>query len=660
MANKRQTLHSDYWLDDLNNYYSISKSITKEIELLKMSMFRRSVANYVQITTGKRIPVYFAGDTSYTTGESICIAANIKDTKTIDITVGLALHESSHLVYTDFELLSQLWMDIPDSIHKMAEALHISKNELTSTCKFLWNYIEDRYIDRLFFNKNVGYRPYYVELYNKYFNCKMISNALKSNLYRTLSIRSYVYRISNLTNSESVLDALPNLDKIANCIDLKNISRLKQPVDRRDCAFEVVELILLSIQDKYVHDVQDDTCDDVDDVDDVDCTSTNNNSVNLRDLFDSSSIQESVNADIDNGIDILNDIGNDDSMSDTMVKRIQGLEKKQRELITDEITKKSVSKLDLSRLKTLEESDVKLVPVGTDFFKRSGISDGYIECVVYNHVTCDFLTSNDFHLHANQTYEHAHNEKIITDGISAGIKMGRQLQLRNQEIVEKFTHKNDGRIDRKLFHEAYLGIENVFYTTLTTKYKPVTFHIDVDMSSSMAGPKWSKTLKLLVTISKAIDMLDNAELTIGMRTLGAHTLPYHYIVYDSKKDHFSKIKNYFKYISPANFTPEGMCFEAILGRLSKINLEKSNFFINISDGKPYMPRVYNSNERSFSALCYSDIIAEDYTRRQVNKIRNLGYNVISYFISESNVPYQSDMTSFRRMYGQDSQFLNIN
>ena len=280
MANNRQTLHSDYWLDDLNNYYSISKSITKEIELLKMSMFRRSVANYVQITTGKRIPVYFAGDTSYTTGESICIAANIKDTKTIDITVGLALHESSHLVYTDFELLSQLWMDIPDSIHKMAEALHISKNELTSTCKFLWNYIEDRYIDRLFFNKNVGYRPYYVELYNKYFNCKMISNALKSNLYRTLSIRSYVYRISNLTNSESVLDALPNLDKIANCIDLKTISRLKQPVDRRDCAFEVVELILLSIQDKYVHDVQDDTCDDVDDVDDVDCTSTNNNSVN--------------------------------------------------------------------------------------------------------------------------------------------------------------------------------------------------------------------------------------------------------------------------------------------------------------------------------------------------------------------------------------------
>jgi hypothetical protein len=73
-----------------------------------------------------------------------------------------------------------------------------------------------------------------------------------------------------------------------------------------------------------------------------------------------------------------------------------------------------------------------------------------------------------------------------------------------------------------------------------------------------------------------------------------------------------------------------------------------------------MPRVYNSNERSFSALCYSDIIAEDYTRRQVNKIRNLGYNVISYFISESNVPYQSDMTSFRRMYGQDSQFLNVN
>lgn len=654
MATMKQTQHSDYWLDDINSYYQTNDSASKELELLKMSMFRRSIANYVQITTGKRIPVYFSGDTSYTTGKSICIAANLKDTKSIDITVGLALHESSHIVHTDFSLLSQLWMDIPDAVHILAEKLHISKNELSSTCKFLWNYIEDRYIDRISYNKNVGYRPYYVELYNTYFHCPLITKALVSDLYRTLSIRSYLYRISNLTNPSSVLDALPNLDKISKCIDLPNIIRLKNPTDRRDCAFEVVEIILSSISDKYMSD----SCDL--DVDDSDVESVNSNSTNLRDLFDTSSIQDSVDIDSGNVVDVLDDIGGDDSLSPTIIKRIAGLEKRQRDLIIDNVSKKSASKSDLSRLKTLEESAVKLVPVGTEFFKRIGIDDGYIECVVYNNVSCDFIRSPEFCLSDGQDYVNAQNDKVITAGISAGIKMGRQLQLRNQEIVEKFTHKNNGRIDRKLFHEAYLGIENVFYTSLTTKYKPITFHIDVDMSSSMYGSKWDKTLKLLVTLSKAIDMLDNVELTIGMRTVGANTLPYYYIVYDSKKDHFSKIKNYFKYIMPSQFTPEGLCFEAILDRLSKVDSEKSNFFINISDGQPYMSNVYNSNEKKYTGEYYTDYDAIRYTRNQVNKIRKMGYNIISYFISYGDSVYESDRNAFRTMYGQDSQFLNVN
>ena len=39
---------------------------------------------------------------SYTDGKSVTIAGNIKP-ETFDQTVGLALHEGSHIAYTDFQ-----------------------------------------------------------------------------------------------------------------------------------------------------------------------------------------------------------------------------------------------------------------------------------------------------------------------------------------------------------------------------------------------------------------------------------------------------------------------------------------------------------------------------------------------------------------------------
>ena len=70
-----------------------------------LAKVQKGITNFVRILTEKEIPVEYAttGD-SMTDGETVYIASNIKE-DTIDYTVGLALHEASHVLLTDFSYL---------------------------------------------------------------------------------------------------------------------------------------------------------------------------------------------------------------------------------------------------------------------------------------------------------------------------------------------------------------------------------------------------------------------------------------------------------------------------------------------------------------------------------------------------------------------------
>ena len=72
-----------------------------------LAQVQRGITNFVKILTGKDIPVEYAtsGD-SMTDGETVYIASNLKE-DTIDYTVGLALHEASHVLLTDFAYLNK-------------------------------------------------------------------------------------------------------------------------------------------------------------------------------------------------------------------------------------------------------------------------------------------------------------------------------------------------------------------------------------------------------------------------------------------------------------------------------------------------------------------------------------------------------------------------
>ena len=130
---------------------------------------KRAIGNFVRIVSGENIPVRFMsrGD-SYTDGKTVSISSYINE-KNFDHVVGLALHEGSHIAYSDFDMFS--------------EVRHVKKirswdvtPERMEFYRGMINYVEDRRVDSLVFKSSPGYKGYYHTLYSKYYNHKKIGN----------------------------------------------------------------------------------------------------------------------------------------------------------------------------------------------------------------------------------------------------------------------------------------------------------------------------------------------------------------------------------------------------------------------------------------------------------------------------------------------------
>ena len=238
MINKGKNMssinYSSFWMD--NDWDNRRTSIFDEDEIVEkpkvdvvaLAGYRRAISNFVTIVTGESdIKVNFttAGD-SYTDGKTVTISSKLDD-KLFDSSVGLALHEGSHIKLSDFNFLKNLEYEIHEELYLLGEKKGFSRSEVMSHVKNLLNYVEDRRIDNFVFTTSPGYKGYYHSMYDKYFYSKIIDKALQSTEHTDEVIESYMFRIINLTNVNTNLNALNGLREIWNTIDIKNIGRLK-------------------------------------------------------------------------------------------------------------------------------------------------------------------------------------------------------------------------------------------------------------------------------------------------------------------------------------------------------------------------------------------------------------------------------------------------
>ena len=103
--------YSNFWFDRQTSIVDDLFADDTDVEVkpqknyIQLAAHQRAIGNFVRIVSGENIPVKFAsrGD-SYTDGKTVTIGAKVSE-KNFDQTVGLALHEGSHIAFSDFKLL---------------------------------------------------------------------------------------------------------------------------------------------------------------------------------------------------------------------------------------------------------------------------------------------------------------------------------------------------------------------------------------------------------------------------------------------------------------------------------------------------------------------------------------------------------------------------
>jgi len=647
--------YSDYWLDDDDIYQDdIDVGSSVNFNLIKLAVARRAVSNFVNILTGKSVSVYFSseGKDNCTDGKTVYLSADILEKSDFDPAVGLALHEGSHVVLSDFDLIKTLWTKVDRSLYDLAQPLQVSKDEVAVLVKTCLNYVEDRYIDWYVYNNAPGYRGYYLALYEKFFDSPKIKVMLKSNLYRVPCIESYETRMINFTNENTDLDALPGLREIARVINLSNIQRLTTPKDRLNVAMEVAKIILSNITEHKKKDS--DPSED----------GLKGEGESVDDALGGKNTDPVPN-------DVKNDSSFDPEVSESKNKQIKKAIQKQKDFLNGNIKKKKVNKKEKKILDAIEQSGMTLVKSGSDYLK----SDGYysVDTILVTKLTKELIETDVFPLkyvvynHHIGRYDstavlNQDNQKAVNAGLVMGAALGRKLQIRSEVNNTKYMRKPVGKIDRRILSELSFDNENVFHTIDVSKYKHSYIHISVDASSSMRGDKWTKTITSVVAICKAASMIDNLRVTVSFRTTfnssnsNCSSNPYVIIGYDSAVDKISKIKSLFPYLYPNGSTPEGLSYEAIMKHLPETSIESDYYFLNFSDGEPAMNYTTQNGDR----ISYSQESAAIHTKKQVTKIKNNGYSVLSYFIKNDDYVNPNSVELFKKMYGTNASFINPN
>jgi len=672
--------NSSFWYDyDVDDNVDIltGEEIKPGKDYVKMAATKRAIGNFVRIVTGENIPVvYNTKDESYTDGKTVTISGNIKD-KDFDPTVGLALHEGSHCLLTDFDLLKQDNFDeyiksnfnIPEIAEKYGHYESIwddekdqyvnthtintrhAINQVAHTLKQILNYVEDRRIDYFIFKNAPGYQGYYHSMYDKYFHASIIDKALQSNEKTDLDLESYMFRLINITNSNRDLNALPGLKEIWSILDLKNIDRLKSTSESLDIAADIYKVVERNITKPEPQ--SNDNGGDTNGGEESKSNSSNQSSQESTEVELSQNDIEQLAENIVNNNQPANNgkASKAIELSDSQKRSLDKAIKKQKELLNGDVKKSNLSKKDKNNVQAISDSgsDQKTVGKGLpkNWYDHTGAGT---DCLVIKNISNNLAESNVYQTFSkNYSWRIESNEEAINKGIVLGSKLGRKLQVRNDERTLKYSRLNKGKLDRRLVASLGHGYQSVFQQVFEERFKPAIVHISVDASGSMSGSKWENAQIATVAIAKAASMVQNLEVVISYRSteeIGRKLTPAIFIAYDSRKDKITKIQSLFKYITCPGTTPEGLCFEAIQKEIVDGSNGVESFFINFSDGEPYFEN---------KDITYYGETASNHTKKQVDNMKSRGIKVLSYFISGG---YTSGKENFTKMYGKDAEFID--
>ena len=397
--------YTNFWNDiQVNNtsFTDTELDIKPKVDYIALAGYRRAIGNFVNIVTGRTdIPVRFqANGDSYTDGKTVTIGSKINE-KNFDHVVGLALHEGSHVLLSDFSFLRNLEQNTPHELLQTGLNRGYNKFEVLGHLKNMLNYVEDRRIDHFVFSTSPGYKGYYHAMYDKYFHSKAIDKALMDNtLGNDKTYENYEARIINLTNKNTDLNALPELRTI-----YKNIFGSVKTMTTMNQAFDIACQTLHTIYQNIDTPTKTDSPDmDGDKLDGNGNSGQGQNKPMTKQEAQAKAAEMLSNGDyheyyeaMDNinatdwskvrgeltNIDNLEKAAEYPSLTPQQAKQLVNALKKQKDFINDDIKKVGkLSKKDSKKVQSMEDAGVTQKQVGegltqTDY--KSGEAKSYLE-----------------------------------------------------------------------------------------------------------------------------------------------------------------------------------------------------------------------------------------------------------------------------------------
>jgi len=642
----KTTQHSSYWLDDDLFDNAPDEQTTDLQRITRLSAVRRGIANFVSILSGKNVPVHFSsGKESYTDGTQVIISAD-EDIDKFDVMVGLALHEGSHILLSDFSLLQTLKRSVEDQLRyrgphihwntgtKVTEAksgnvftdilhpdivkllpdypakigMYLAEEspywkaslQVLDDLKFLMNILEDRRIDNYVYKNAMGYRPYYQALYNKYFYTKEMGRNLRFNpKFRELTVENYITRLLYCIHPAADFDAMPGLRVLINRMNLNTIDRIgpehdpyeivdgnKHPLWLTTGTYDAMPVLWKEANVLYAHILKY--------VGMVTYEPNKEPSQNpMNDI-----IQQKSSA-----LDGLPDLDGAPGMGDMepvpVEKDTKGKGSKQVE-VDGKFNEKAARK-ELETAKKVLEGDIKkkklskadaeavtaLEEADAKMVDVTGEGVPFGKCMVTRKIT-DELMGQDWFIFKRYGWDRNLNDDRSDASIAAGKRMGQilvhRLQVRNDPMITKQTRLPQGGLDRRLLAQLGMDITSVFQKSRTDIHKPAMLHLTLDASGSMGGRKWDKVRSVAVALAYVGSKLRNVDTVVSIR--GGNEMPIVSVVYDSRCDQLSRFLRYMRVLEPAGATPEGLCFKATLDLIMECKDTHDVYFINFSDGEP--------------------------------------------------------------------------
>lgn len=687
------------------------------IELHKLNELRKTVINFCSIILqGKSVDVRYAGSQSFTDGNVIIISADI--VKNFDTVVGLAMHETSHIRWSNFKLIETL----SDSLKELAKEYitEIQKKhptvikdktlfekysealvkEITEFGRGVQNWIEDRRIDNLALENFPGYLGYYSAFYEQCFRGKPHQEYIEK-YNRTGDIfQDYMAYILLSMTPNFKLNALPNLSRIMKLLDVNVLSSAKQDKNI-DTTISVLRIIL----EEYMMQLGDgsDPNDEEKMKEHMENVSKNaeckfsNPSANGNDgpprtftisnnpgaggsgepidfrpgidkLVDENGKEIDVNKMIGDELkkgrklieDMVDLVNDSEKKPNNDGKAKDGMPSKDSSSKVKDKTKKTTSSNELYPREHLSVSDAERLETWIKSQADIFTSDMF-DCALLPLINISNLDDKTHPIHnilriSSKVEDGYHDEsKQILDAYNLGKSLRPKLKFINMEGKVKITRKLEGKLDRRKLSEFFAGSTRLFYTEKESKGEDFHFHFAIDASGSMGGSKWLSARSVLMTIVSALHGINGISISADMRT-------------NITGRGYSGSMPVTAIIYDSRFSKPHQLLE-MLQRMTGtggdnadgVSIDATRKFLDAVTKKKNKIFINISDGRpshSSQGKSYSGNSAIKHTGDAVQRLRKKGWAATGFYIDDSRAYDSGYLNDFKKQYGEKSKIIS--